>query len=302
MATVYRINHRTEYLYEQPVSSSYGQLRMLPRELPGQRCRFAWVSVTPTPELNRERLDFFGNRVTYFALHEPHERLCVEVTSVVEVEGRGAGLSLLGEQSWETVRDTIGAGDAAGAGIPHEVIQYVLDSPRVARSETYRQYAQAAFKPGAGVFEAIAALCSKIYTEFEYRPGSTSVTTSLEEAFGNRRGVCQDFAHLAIACLRSLGLPARYVSGYLETVPPPGMQKLTGTDGSHAWLSVFIPDAGWVDVDPTNDQFVGDRHVTAAVGRDYGDVPPMSGVIYTVGREARLEVAVDVTALPPDPV
>jgi transglutaminase-like putative cysteine protease len=296
MATVYRIDHRTEYFYEQPVSSSYGQLRMLPRELPSQRCRSAKVSVSPEPELSRERLDFFGNRVIYFALHEPHERLCVEVTSVVEVSGQGSDLPLLADQSWEAVREAVVVG---GEGVTHEITQYVLDSPRVARSEVYREYAETVFTPGAGVFEALAALCSKIYTDFEYSPGSTSVTSSLDEAFAKRRGVCQDFAHLAIACLRSLGLPARYVSGYLETDPPPGQPKLTGTDGSHAWLSVFIPDAGWVDLDPTNDQFVGDRHVITAVGRDYADVPPMSGVIYTVGRDARLEVGVDVTALGP---
>jgi transglutaminase-like putative cysteine protease len=150
------------------------------------------------------------------------------------------------------------------------------------------------------VFESLAALCSKIYADFEYRPGSTSVTTPLSEAFANRRGVCQDFAHLGIACMRSLGLPARYVSGYLETDPPPGRAKLTGADGSHAWFSVFVPEAGWVDVDPTNDQFVGDRHITTAIGRDYTDVAPMSGVIYTVGRTDRLDVAVDVTVLEPD--
>jgi transglutaminase-like putative cysteine protease len=269
---------------------------MLPRELPSQRCRSAKVRVSPEPELSRERLDFFGNRVTYFALHEPHERLCVEVTSVVEVRGQGSDLPLLADQSWEAVRAAVLLG---GERVTHEITQYVLDSPRVARSETYRRYAETVFTPGAGVFEALAALCSKIYADFEYSPGSTSVTSPLDEAFASRRGVCQDFAHLAIACLRSLGLPARYVSGYLETDPPPGRPKLTGTDGSHAWLSVFIPDAGWVDLDPTNDQFVGDRHVTTAVGRDYGDVPPMSGVIYTLGRDARLEVAVDVTALAP---
>jgi transglutaminase-like putative cysteine protease len=290
----YRISHRTEYFYEESVSSSYGQLRMLPRELPAQACLSARVDISPEPELSQERLDFFGNRVTYFALHEPHDHLCVEVTSVVEVRGQGSALPLLADRSWEAVRDAVHAG---ADQVDHEVTQYALDSPRIARSDRYRRYAETVFTPGAGVFEALAGLCSKIHTEFEYSPGSTSVRTSLEEAFTHRRGVCQDFAHLAIACLRSLGLPARYVSGYLETDPPPGRPKLTGTDGSHAWLAVFVPDAGWIDLDPTNDQFVGDRHVTTAVGRDYEDVPPMSGIIYTVGRDARLEVAVDVTAL-----
>jgi transglutaminase-like putative cysteine protease len=296
MATVYRITHRTEYQYEQPVSSSYGQLHMLPREMPSQRCRRALVNVEPAPELYRERTDFFGNRVAYFALHEPHRQLTVTVTSVVEVQERVAELSLFGQQSWEDVQDAVAAG---GDSIPHEVVQYLLDSPRAAASDTYRDYAAAVFAPGVGVFDAVAALCSQIHADFEYKPGSTSVRTPLEEAFAKRRGVCQDFAHLGIACLRSLGLPARYVSGYLETDPPPGRPKLTGADGSHAWLSVFVPDAGWVDIDPTNDQFVNDRYVTTAIGRDYGDVPPMNGVIYTVGKTEKLDVAVDVVALEP---
>jgi transglutaminase-like putative cysteine protease len=297
MATAYRITHRTDYFYEEPVSSSYGQLHMLPRELPIQHCRSVELTISPEPELSRERIDFFGNRVAYFALHEPHQHLNVTVTSVVDVQDRSAELSLFGQQPWEQVRDAVAAG---GDGTPHDIVQYVLDSPRAGAAETYREYAAAAFAPGAGVFDAVHALCSKIHAEFEYRPGSTSVITPLTVAFANRRGVCQDFAHLGIACLRSLGLPARYVSGYLETDPPPGRPKLTGADGSHAWLSVFVPDAGWVDIDPTNDQFVGDRYVTTAIGRDYSDVPPMSGVIYTVGKTERLEVAVDVTALPHD--
>lgn len=293
MTTVYRITHRTEYFYEQPVSSSYGQLRMLPRELPAQRCRSAAVAIAPEPELARERVDFFGNRVTYFALHEAHQHLSITATSVVEVQERGAELSLFGQRSWEQVRDAVVAGDR----IPADVVEYTLDSPRVAAVDAYREYAAAAFAPGVGVFEAVAALCAQIHADFEYRPGSTSVTTPLADAFAARRGVCQDFAHLGIACLRAFGLPARYVSGYLETDPPPGRPKLNGVDGSHAWLSVFVPDAGWVDADPTNDQFAGDRYITTAIGRDYGDVPPMNGVIYTPGRTERLEVAVDVVAL-----
>jgi transglutaminase-like putative cysteine protease len=294
MATVYRITHRTEYFYEQPVSSSYGQLHMLPRELPRQRCRSADVNVAPAPELSRERIDFFGNRVAYFALHEPHQHLSVTVTSVVEVQGRAVELPLFGRQSWEQARAAVAGG---ADGVPHDVVQYVLDSPGAAAADTYRQYAAPAFAPGVGVLEAVAALCAQIHADFEYRPGSTSVTTPLAEAFANRQGVCQDLAHLGIACLRSYGIPARYVSGYLETDPPPGRPKLTGADGSHAWLSVFVPDAGWIDIDPTNDQFVGERHITTAIGRDYGDVPPMNGVIYTPGRTERLEVAVDVVAL-----
>lgn len=291
---VYRIVHRTEYIYEQQVSASYGQLHLLPRELPSQRTRRADVVIDPLPEIYRERLDFFGNRAGYFALHEPHTHLTVRAESVVEVEDKTAELSLFGQRPWETVRDAVAGADPA---IGFDVAQYTLDSPLVSAHDEYRSYAASSFAPGVGVIDAIASLCNRIHSDFEYAPGSTSVSTPLKEAFTKRKGVCQDFAHLAIACLRAQGLPARYVSGYLETDPPPGRPKLMGADGSHAWLSVFIPDTGWVGVDPTNDQFVGGRYVVTALGRDYSDVPPMNGVIYTEGKTQKLKVEVDVTAL-----
>jgi transglutaminase-like putative cysteine protease len=294
MTTTYRVTHRTEYRYEKPVSSSYGQLHLLPRELPRQRPRRAEVSVAPAPELYRERVDFFGNRVGYFALHEPHLELTVTASSVVEVDEPQHEFSLFGEQTWERVRDLTAA---AGRELPAGLAQYVLESPRVSLDPAYRDYAAASFSAGAGVFEAVAALCRRIHADFSYEPGSTSVTTPLSDTFASRRGVCQDFAHLAIACLRSLGLPARYVSGYLETDPPPGRPKLTGADGSHAWVAFHVPDAGWVEIDPTNDQFVGSRYVVTAFGRDYSDVPPLNGVIYTEGRTEQLEVRVDVVPL-----
>jgi transglutaminase-like putative cysteine protease len=294
MTTTYRVTHRTDYVYEQEVSASYGQLHLLPRELPGQRCLTAVIRVEPAPEVQRERIDFFGNRTGFFSLHSPHRRLTVTATSVVEVDEPGHAASLFGHRSWELVRDAIAAGEA-GDGADH--LQYLLESPRVALDDRYRDYAAAAFTPGASLLEALASLCARIYADFEYKPGSTSVTTPLGEAFDKRRGVCQDFAHLGIACLRAIGLPARYVSGYIETDPPPGRPKLTGIDGSHAWLSVFAGDAGWVDLDPTNDQFVSGRYVVTAFGRDYSDVPPMNGVIYTEGGSQRLDVGVDVVAL-----
>jgi transglutaminase-like putative cysteine protease len=293
--TAYEVTHRTEYVYEQEVSGSYGQLHVLPRELGTQRIRRAEVTIDPLPEIYRERFDFFGNRAAYFALHEPHRRLTVTATSVVEVDDALQELSLFGQRPWELVRDSIRTG---GSGLGYDIAQYILESPLVATEEVYREYAASAFAPGVGVIDAIAALAAKIYSDFTYKPGSTSVSTPLQEAFTKRTGVCQDFAHLAIACLRAYGLPARYVSGYLETDPPPGRPKLAGVDGSHAWLSVFIPDAGWIGVDPTNNQFVGGRYVVTALGRDYSDVPPMNGVIYTEGKTEKLDVQVDVVALP----
>jgi transglutaminase-like putative cysteine protease len=292
MSIVYEVRHSTEYTYEEPVTSSYGQLHMLPRELPGQRCRHAQITVSPHPEVYRERVDFFGNRVGAFVLHEPHTQLIVNAVSVVEVEDRAAELSLFGERPWESIRDAAHSDD-----VDYDICQYLLDSPLIQARERYLDYARESFGPGSGVLEAIASLTRRIHRDFEYKPGSTSVSTPLDEVFEKRTGVCQDFAHAEIACLRAVGIPARYVSGYLETDPPPGQPKMTGVDGSHAWLSVFIPDTGWIAVDPTNDQFVNGRYVTTAVGRDYNDVPPMQGVIYTDGKTKKLEVKVDVTAL-----
>ncbi len=296
MSTVYEVRHRTAYTYEEPVTASYGQLHMLPRELSGQRCRHAEITVSPRPEVYRERIDFFGNRVSAFVLHEPHTVLNVNAISVVEVDDRAAELSLFGERPWESVAAAVRTGD-----VEYDICQYLLDSPLIAARETYLAYARESFTAGGGVLEAITSLTHRIHEDFQYKPGSTSVSTPLDEVFEQRTGVCQDFAHAEIACLRAVGIPARYVSGYLETDPPPGKPKLTGVDGSHAWLSVFIPDTGWIAVDPTNDQFVNGRYVTTAVGRDYNDVPPMQGVIYTDGKTQKLDVEVDVTALSETP-
>jgi transglutaminase-like putative cysteine protease len=295
MIAIYRVTHRTEYSYESEVSDSYGQLHLLPRELTGQRCRTAAVTIDPTPEVYRERVDFFGNRTGFFAIHEPHLALTVTATSTVEVDDRADRLSLFGHRPWEEVRDQVREG---GAPERIEAVQFALDSPLVKSSDAFLQYASGLFTDGRPLLEAVAALSSQIHADFEYRPGSTSVTTPLATVLEQRQGVCQDFAHLGIACLRSLGLPARYVSGYLETDPPPGQAKLLGTDGSHAWLSVLVPDAGWLDVDPTNDQFVNGRYVTTAHGRDYGDVPPLNGVIYTGGKTQTPRVSVDVMPEP----
>ena len=296
MSTVYEVRHRTAYTYAEPVTASYGQLHMLPRELSGQRCRQAEITVSPRPEVLSERIDFFGNRVSAFVLHEPHTQLTVNAVSIVEVEDRAAELSLFGERAWESVAAAVRSGD-----VEYDICQYLLDSPLIAAREAYREYAEASFTAGGGVLEAITSLTHRIHRDFRYKPGSTSVSTPLAEVFEQREGVCQDFAHAEIACLRAVGIPARYVSGYLETDPPPGKPKLTGVDGSHAWLSVFIPDTGWIAVDPTNDQFVNGRYVTTAVGRDYNDVPPMQGVIYTDGKTEKLSVEVDVTALSESP-
>jgi transglutaminase-like putative cysteine protease len=289
----YEVTHRTEYDYEADVSHSYSQLHLLPREFPGQRCRSASVEVVPEPEDLAERIDFFGNRVSFLAIHEPHRKLSVTARSVVEVDSRQSRSTAASQRPWEELRGALGTAPDDRL----DACQFALDSPLVVAGDQFADYALESFRPGRGFLEAVTDLSHRIHTEFEYKPGSTSVTTPVDEVFEKREGVCQDFAHLGIACLRSIGLAARYVSGYLETDPPKGRPKLRGADASHAWLAVLVPELGWLEVDPTNDQLVSNRYVVTAFGRDYSDVPPLSGVIYTEGATKKLKVVVDVVAL-----
>ena len=300
----YRVTHRTEYRYESEVTASYGQLHLLPRDRPGQVCRTSSVLIDPDPIDYRERLDFFGNRSAYFAIIEPHRLLSVTTMSIVDVTPRPATLSFLGDQRWEDVAAAIAptwSAPAPGAQpLDPDVLDargFVLDSRLVAAADVLADYGRMSFTPGRPIIDAVCDLSSRIHAEFKYKPGATSVTTTIDELLAKGEGVCQDFAHLTIGCLRSLGLAARYVSGYLETRPPPGQPRLQGADVSHAWASVFVPTVGWVDIDPTNDKLVDERYVTTAWGRDYSDVPPLKGVIYTLGRKHELEVSVDVLPL-----
>ncbi len=292
----YRVTHRTEYRYESEVSSSYGELHMLPRDFSGQTCRESRLRIEPEPHDYRERTDFYGNRTAYFAVLEAHTRLSITAESVVDVDlaGRRGGLNLAGDQPWEVARDRLRL-DRAGALL--EGRDFLLDSPMVAVSPEILAYAEPSFPGGRPIVEALADLTSRINRDFTFKPGSTSVGTTLTELLERRQGVCQDFALLAIGCLRSLGLAARYVSGYIETFPPPGRPRIVGADVSHAWASALVPGAGWVDFDPTNDQFVNDRYVTTAWGRDYRDVSPVKGVIYTESTKDEMEVSVDVLRL-----
>ena len=252
------------------------------------------MTIDPQPEYFRERLDFFGNRVAYAAIQEPHRRLTVTADSVVEIADRPSGPSLLGERAWEQVRDEA---HTSANGDRLEATQFALDSPLVQGSAPFAAYARESFAAGRPLVDAVTELCSRIHTDFTYKPGSTTVNTPVAEVFAKRKGVCQDFAHIGIACLRAIGLPARYVSGYLETDPPPGRPKLRGADVSHAWLAVLLGENEWLELDPTNDQLVNERYIVTAYGRDYADVPPLKGVIHTRGKTKRLKVTVDVVSV-----
>jgi len=290
---IYRVVHRTEYRYGSEVSSSYGELYLLPRDVPGQECQSSKVLIDPEPHDYRERTDYYGNRVAYFTVLEPHTRLSITAESIVAVT-RPATVPLAVDQAWENVRERLQVNptvEAVGTS------DFLFDSPKVIVSPAIAAYAAQSFPAGRPLGEALTELTSRIHGDFAYEPGATSVRTTLSELLERRKGVCQDFAHLAVGCLRSAGLAARYVSGYLETIPPPGDARLVGSDVSHAWASVFVPDAGWVDFDPTNDRFVSDRYVTNAYGRDYGDVSPVKGIIYTESKKNELNVSVDVVPL-----
>ncbi len=290
MSRTYRITHRTTYYYEADVSASYGRMRLLPRDLPGQqRCLESRVSIDPAPGDHSQHVDLFGNRVDYMSIHEPHRMLTITAQSLVEVDAPGP-LPIAGDQPWESVAAAVGRGGPDDV----DAVHFALDSPRVAANADFAAYAEPSFWPGRPIAEALLDLSSRIHRDFEFVPAETDVDTPVEEVLEGRKGVCQDFAHVGIGCLRALGLPARYVSGYLETDPPPGLPKLSGADVSHAWFAVLVPGAGWIDVDPTNDQVPGERYVVTAYGRDYSDVAPVSGVIYTRGRTTSLEVIVDV--------
>jgi transglutaminase-like putative cysteine protease len=288
-----RVVHRTEYVYESPVSASYGQLYLLPREAEGQEVLTSQLHIEPAPDSYDEFFDFYGNRVANFTVSSSHNTLTVTNTSEVDVSGRIAlSPAQFLQPTWSETADLLRDGSDAAV---LDAREFTFASPLVPLSAIVEAYAMVSFWPGRGLMEAVSELTARIHTDIRYHPGATSVSTLPDEVLKLCQGVCQDFAHLEIACLRSMGLAARYVSGYLETVAPPGQVKLQGADASHAWLAVFAPGIGWIDVDPTNNCFVGNRHICTAWGRDYADVSPVKGVIFTNAKSNTMTVSVDVS-------
>ncbi|MGX7680627.1 transglutaminase family protein [Jatrophihabitans sp. DSM 45814] len=290
--TRYSLVHRTSYAYQSPVERSYGRAHLKPGDETGQRCLNTTLEIVPPPSDISDHVDYFGNISTFYLVRRRHTSLTVTARSELEVSREApstAVLTALDDYSWEQLRGQLPE--------HHEVVEYCLPSTRIKPSTAVSSYAKEIFTPGRAAGEVIADLCHRINTDFQYRSGSTTVATTIEQLLRQRTGVCQDFAHLAVGCLRSVGLAARYVSGYLETSPPPGRPKLQGADASHAWASVFVPELGWIDFDPTNDQWVDGRYLVVARGRDYGDVPPLKGVIVTDSARSNMTVNVDVTKL-----
>ena len=286
---IYRVRHVTTYDYADPVSVSHHVLRLTPRNLTRQRCSGSQISIAPSPQISTTRTDYFGNVLTFFTLREPHGRLTVQASSELEVQSAEAP-DFSQSPRWETVQGSL-EGHCSVEVL--NAYQFVFDSERVGANPELAAYARDSFVPGRPLLEAVRDLTRRIHQDFRFDTNATEVTTPVETFFEKRRGVCQDFAHLEIACLRSLGLPARYVSGYLRTMPAPGCARLEGADASHAWCSAWCLDAGWVDFDPTNDCVPSDGHVTLAWGRDYADVSPIHGVLLGGARHT-LHVGVDV--------
>jgi transglutaminase-like putative cysteine protease len=285
----FNLVHSTIYEYASPVTVSHHAARVEPRALPRQQVEDFSLRIGPTPAVIKSRVDFFGNQVCGFSIQEIHQRLEIMARSRVTVAAaKPPALSL--SPDWEGVVKLFSDPVLPGVVEPY---QFMFDSPLLGASPELADYARKSFLAKTPLLAAVADLNRRIFSDFKYDPTATTVATPLEEVLEKRRGVCQDFAHVAIASLRSLGLPARYVSGYLRTRPPAGQERLVGADASHAWFAVFCPDVGWVDFDPTNNLLPAEEHITVAFGRDYSDVRPVSGVI-TGGGAHVVKVSVDV--------
>ena len=285
----YQVRHTTKFAYSEAVPVCHNLVHLAPRVLPRQTCDAFRLLIHPEPLHVQHRRDYFGNEVTFFSIDQPHRGLTVTATSRVAV----AAVPVIAASEtppWDALAARLRT-DRAAATL--DAYQYVADSPSIKPFAALSEYAKASFPAGRPILEAVLDLTARVHREFSYDPRATTIRTPIREVFENRHGVCQDFAHLQIACLRSIGLAARYVSGYLRTLPPPGKPRLVGADASHAWLSVYCGAAGWVDVDPTNNVVVSTDYIVVAWGRDYTDVCPIQGVIVG-GGDHKMHVSVDV--------
>jgi len=290
-AMIFDVSHRTSYTYRKPVLQSEHLVHLVPRQSPRQRVLRHSLLVEPAPSSNIAFADYFGNTTTILAIDDEHTELIAHARSTVEVKAPDLPMPAL-SAAWEQV-----VGKATRDGeLDISVLQFVSASAHTRVIREALLYARPSFPPNRPILEAALDLTRRIHADFTFDNAATDISTPVAHVLEERRGVCQDFAHLALTCLRGLGLPARYVSGYLLTYPPPGMEKLQGSDASHAWISVWAPEVGWVDFDPTNGVIPTDEHVTVAYGRDYDDVSPVSGVLLGGGRQT-MAVAVDVSVV-----
>lgn len=284
------VSHRTFYRYTSPVVQSQHLIHLSPRSTEHQIIRHHSLLIEPAPAARYDGVDAFGNHMAILDIEMPHKELVLHARSTVEtIVPQETDFSA--SSAWDRLDDTLGRNGA----IPLDVVPYRCASRLTTASLTIADYAALSFTPGRPVLDGAMDLTMRIYREFIFDSKATDVSTPIHEVFRHRRGVCQDFAHFALACLRAMRIPARYVSGYILTKPPPGQPRLQGADASHAWISVWAPETGWVDLDPTNGIAITDEHVTVACGRDYDDVSPISGLLLGGGDH---DVTVGVDVLP----
>lgn len=286
----YKITHTTQYTYQEPVNLCHNRLCLTPAMQANQKCISSHIKITPPPDEITERKDFFGNNITFFSIHKEHSMLEIQAESIVQMENLlFADLAHSSSLLWKEVQDKI----VSSGELLEEITQYMVPSTFAPYSQLIKEFAQDCFPENATLWKACLALMGKIHATICFTPGFTTINTPVETVVKAKKGVCQDIAHLMIACLRNMGLAARYVSGYIETLPPPGKEKLVGADASHAWVSVYFPGIGWVEFDPTNNLLPSHQHIVIAYGRDYQDVAPIKGIVFSSG-EQKLKVQVDV--------
>ncbi len=293
MTTRFTVVHRTEYLYGRQMSDGYTVAHLLPRDTPTQRVLSAEVHVTPDADELEEHTDLFGNRVVRIGVHRLHDHLGVTGRCVVDVGAAPAEITLETSTAWD---DVVGQLERARGERATDIAPFTAPTAATPSIAALDELSADLFRPGEGIVDLIRSLTERIHREFVFDTEFSDVSTPIAAVCAARRGVCQDFAHVMIACLRARGLAARYVSGYIETEPPPGEVKLTGSDASHAWVGVWVPELGWLDADPTNDQVPPQRHLTVGWGRDYFDVTPVRGVVIGPTAMQWLSVGVDVTS------
>lgn len=292
----YRIQHITEYTYNADVSHCFNLAHLLPRNTTRQQCFNAKIDANPKASTATRKQDYFGNNAYHIEIQRPHRSLKITATSEVETRNQhvGADLGMSTGITCDQVRLKMFNTQDGETLMARE---FMLASAFAAPNQELIAFARDCFDPDEPFLHCVLKLTQKIYAEFDYSPAATTIATPLEEVLQTRRGVCQDFAHLQIACIRALGFAARYVSGYIETLPAPGQEKLVGSDASHAWIAVYVPGEGWVEFDPTNNCLAHEQHVVSAWGRDFADVTPLKGVIYGGGDKPLLSVSVDVARL-----
>lgn len=285
----YTVKHITEYSYQDVVSTGHNRLCLVPLNMPEQKCLSSNIKITPTPDELTYRSDSFGNTLLFISIYKEHAALEIISESLIDLVTRlNPDKAMQSPVRWVDTPALIRQ-DKDFA----DIVQYTQPSQYVPYSEAIRNFTLDCFTEDATLWSACHSLMQKIFKTIKFTPGFTTINTPVEEVLISKKGVCQDLAHLMIACLRNMGLPARYVSGYIETIPPPGKEKLVGSDASHAWVAVYFPEIGWVEFDPTNNLLPSTHHIVVANGRDYFDVAPIKGIIFSSGAQ-QIEVSVDV--------